>query len=81
MGVYPNPSDGRIKVNIPYDSYISESMIQIYDIVGNKLISKKLNAGINEVNMSNKISSGVLIYNVNDGKCNVLKTGKLIITK
>ena len=81
VGVYPNPSDGRIKVNIPYDSYISESMIQIYDIVGNKLISKKLNAGINEVNMSNKISSGILIYNVNDGKGNVLKTGKLIITK
>ena len=80
LGIYPNPSNGLIKVNIPRTD-INEYKINIYDLMGKKIISTKLSIGINEVDLSNKISSGVLIYNITNGKGDVFKSGKLLITK
>ena len=81
VGVYPNPSDGRIKINIPYSHNVNDCMIKIYDIVGNSIFSTELHAGMNDIDLTKKIGSGMLIYSIYDGKGKSIKTGKLIIMK
>ncbi len=79
--VYPNPNNGIIKINIPEDQYEKDSNVQLYDIIGNRILTKKLNSGVNEINVTNSISSGIIIYTITNTDGNVIKTGKLVITK
>ena len=79
--VYPNPNNGIIKINIPEDQYEKDSNVQLYDIICNRILTKKLNSGVNEINVTNSISSGIIIYTITNTDGNVIKTGKLVITK
>ncbi|MBK9025112.1 MAG: T9SS type A sorting domain-containing protein [Saprospiraceae bacterium] len=81
VGVYPNPSNGLLKVNIPYGQNMDDCMIKIYDIVGNVILNKKLFEGVNDIDLGKDVTSGVLIYNVSSDSGKSLKSGKLIITK
>ncbi len=81
VGVYPNPSNGLLNVNIPYGQNMDDCMIKIYDIVGNLILNKKLFEGVNNLDLGTNVSSGVLIYNVSTNSGKSLKSGKLIITK
>ena len=78
--VYPNPSNGVFIINIPQFE-VNDHVIEIYDIIGNKIIRRRLHIGINDLDVNNKISNGVLIYNITNGKGESYKSGKLIITK
>ena len=81
VGVYPNPSNGLLKVNIPYGQNMDDCMIKIYDIVGNVILNKKLFEGVNDIDLGKDVTSGVLIYNVSSDSGKSLKSGKLIIKK
>jgi len=81
VGVYPNPSNGLLKVNLPSEVTTEACSIVFYDIIGNKLLNKTLSPGINQIDLNSKVSSGVLIYTIITEKGTLIKSGKLIITK
>jgi len=56
--VYPNPSTGIININISQDANAF-----VTDVLGNKIFSGKVQAGVNEINLST-LSSGVYFISI-----------------
>ena len=79
--VYPNPSNGLLKVNLPSEVTTEACSIVFYDIIGKELLNKSLSQGLNQIDLDSKVSSGVLIYTIITEKGTLIKSGKLIITK
>lgn len=81
VSVYPNPNNGQFKVNLPADATTEVCSITFYNIVGNRILNKLLSPGINQVELNTKGINGVLIYRIVTEKGDLIKLGKLIITK
>lgn len=61
--VFPNPSSGIL--NIEYNA-ISYAMMSIYTITGQKMLSKELNNGLNQIDLNN-LNSGLYLLKLKDG--------------
>lgn len=73
--VYPNPSTGMLVVN----SNCKNCTFEVYDIIGKKVLSQKLNENETKVDL-NTLNSGTYLYKiVQDGA--TLKADKLILNK
>jgi hypothetical protein len=68
--VYPNPNTGQFKVELAGIQNVV-STIEIYNMLGEKVVNKKLLENTDMINMSNQ-SDGVYFYRV------ILETGELI---
>ncbi len=74
VAIYPNPANNRITVDI--ESVESNGSIEIFNIIGVKLINEKLISGQTSVDL-NRIPSGVYFYQIKSGN-EVLKNGKFV---
>jgi murein DD-endopeptidase MepM/ murein hydrolase activator NlpD len=78
--IYPNPSNGKINVNVnPWmfsDSHLKNSIIEFYNILGKNIGQFSLSDVQNKILL--EVNSGVYFYRVKDDK-NLLTTGKIII--
>ncbi len=59
--IYPNPAKSTITIDL---LSIDNSNIEVFDINGRKVLSQKLNANSNNINIDN-LSSGVYLFKVN----------------
>jgi hypothetical protein len=75
VAVYPNPAADFVNVVMENDH--NNVDFTLYNILGEALVTAKLNAGTNEVGL-NKLPNGVYFYSIlKDG--NILETKKLIV--
>ncbi|HQQ94726.1 MAG TPA: T9SS type A sorting domain-containing protein [Bacteroidia bacterium] len=74
--VSPNPSEGKITVNLDY-AFIGT--ITIWDILGRAILTKRIDS-INEyeINLEN-VNNGVFVLQLNDEKGNLIAKEKLIV--
>ncbi|MFT5820602.1 MAG: hypothetical protein ACI8ZM_001847 [Crocinitomix sp.] len=75
VSVYPNPASSF--VNVVMDNEHNNVDFTLYNILGEAVVTAKLNAGKNEVAL-NKLPNGVYFYSIlKEG--NILETKKLIV--
>ncbi|MBK7666725.1 MAG: T9SS type A sorting domain-containing protein [Sphingobacteriaceae bacterium] len=73
--VYPNPTNGSLVVN----SGCKNCIFEVYDIIGKKVLSQKLNENETKVEL-NSLNNGTYLYKiVQDGV--ILKADKLLLNK
>lgn len=72
--VYPNPAKEEISFAIP--SGIITCYIEIYDILGVKIISQKIHNGVNSLDI-NSLPCGAYYYKIKSSN-DVLKSGKFV---
>ena len=65
--VFPNPTNSTIQFNME-----KESVIYLYDISGNLMLSSLVKVGLNEIDMSN-YSNGVYLLQVNKENIKIIK--------
>ena len=73
--VYPNPSNGTLMVN----SNCKDCIFEVYDVVGKKVMSQKLNENETKVDL-NSLNSGTYLYRIMQSGV-LLKADKLILNK
>ena len=73
VNIYPNPSDGIY--NIYISNIIEDSYIEIFDVLGNKMLTKRNLYENSKIDLSN-FSNGLFYYTVHSG--NEKLNGKLI---
>jgi len=73
--IYPNPSDGNIKVVLRNNQNVSS--ITIYNVLGKVVFQKNISNFSSFINLSNE-PSGIYFYQAYE-KNNIIKKGKLII--
>jgi hypothetical protein len=67
IGIYPNPTNGEILVNIPQNEAVSSHTVSLYDINGRVLSSKEVSH--NEVRMDlSSYANGVYFIKINSGE-------------
>jgi hypothetical protein len=77
FAITPNPSNGEF---ILKGNFTTESTIEIYDMLGEKLSSEEIPKGNQSLNLRYDFSTGIYLYKIiSSGQ--ELKTGKLIIAK
>ena len=73
--VYPNPTNGGIIVN----SGCKNCIFEVYDVIGKKVLSQKLNENETKVDL-NSLNNGTYLYKImQDGA--ILKADKLLLNK
>jgi hypothetical protein len=76
--IYPNPNNGKFTIAL---SAIKEnSLIEIYNMLGEKIYTAKLNATNTQIDLNNN-ASGIYLYRVLTETGDLLSEGKLIIQK
>ena len=78
FNLYPNPAANNLTLSY-YSQRSINTLFEIYDVIGNKVISSKLNSSQTVVDITN-LTSGVYFYKVMADGVNI-KTDKLIIMK
>ncbi|MBE2279140.1 MAG: T9SS type A sorting domain-containing protein [Ignavibacteriaceae bacterium] len=88
LSVYPNPFNDKISlaINFPPSNTL---FMEIYDILGNKIMDKEFNNGISEYNILEvdilnevpSLSNGVYILKMIDKETNFVKTKKIVFVK
>jgi len=86
FSLYPNPNNGKFNIICHPDSYRDEQsekslpIIEIYNVLGQKVLSKTIHSaqGENTVNMS-KSPSGAYFYRLSDEWGDLLGMGKFVI--
>ena len=76
LKVYPNPNKGIFTMEVNTNG--EKGQIEVYNILGEKVYTKTVNSGINQLNMNNE-AEGVYIYKVTTEGGVLIGTGKLII--
>jgi hypothetical protein len=74
--VFPNPNNG--KFSIESDMINEKSIIEIYNVLGEKVYKVNLNADITEINLSTQ-PKGIYLYRVIEQNGNLIGEGKVII--
>lgn len=77
--VFPNPADEKVSINITNDALNDDykMRVEIYSLMGQKLISQEVTFGNNEINTS-RLSNGTYVYSISFHDV-ALKTGQLIV--
>ena len=73
INVYPNPNNGNYIVNTT-----EKGLIEVYNILGEKVFNTQLNAGYNQVNMANQ-SKGVYVYRILSQNGGFMSSGKILV--
>lgn len=73
ISVYPNPSNGNLLVN----SNVKDCIFEIYDVIGKKIMSQKLNETETKVDVSS-LNNGTYLYKIMQNN-NLIKADKLIL--
>lgn len=76
--LYPNPNNGRFSIRI--ESYNIGSVLEIYSMQGEKIISSKINSSIEPVDMEQE-PAGIYLYRIVSETGNLVNTGKFILQK
>ncbi|RXR20587.1 T9SS type A sorting domain-containing protein [Flavobacterium amnicola] len=71
INVYPNPSTGIFNINID-----TNATIEIYDLIGKQITSKKIEVGISQIDMGN-YNAGIYLLKVTNEN-NQSKTMKIV---
>lgn len=75
IAVFPNPSNGNLVVN----SNVKECIFEVYDLMGKKVLSQKLNEGESKVDLTS-LNNGTYLFKVSqNGK--TVKTDKVVLSK
>jgi hypothetical protein len=74
--VWPNPAQNELNINILSEGLKPE--YEIYNLVGNKVMSGNLKTGVQQVNL-NSISNGIYFIKINSGK--EVKSFKIVVMK
>lgn len=79
VDLYPNPTIGTFTLTLP-DQLTGSASMELYDLMGKQVWNSDLQAGGNQLELDNKLSSGVYIYHIKlDGRA--VRSEKLILTK
>jgi hypothetical protein len=62
LKVYPNPSSGRIKLEVPLDDHHKQLLATIYNLQGQAVFSQSLNPGDKELNVN--LTDGIYLLNI-----------------
>ena len=76
LSVFPNPAAELINIEISNALQLNASF-QLYNIVGEVVVSKKVTEGLNKVAISN-LPNGVYFYSILSNQ-NILETKKIVI--
>ncbi len=74
--VYPNPSRGIFTVSLQNNS--DEAQIEMYNLIGQSILSAKLNATKTELNLNGK-PAGIYLYKITSKSGVYISSGKVII--
>lgn len=74
FNIYPNPAEDFVNVVL---EDVNEMNMELYDIMGKKVYSKRIGEGVSYLSLEN-FSSGVYIYTLGN-KRGILRSGKLIV--
>jgi len=77
--VYPNPTKDEITIDLGYDFLLGNAEINIYGLLGNRLITSKINEPISKISVQD-LSQGVYTYNIIVNN-NCIAKDKLVIIK
>jgi len=75
--VYPNPAKNQFNVSHNFSEQNGNVMINIFDVTGQKIMSKQLNNTETTIN-TRELKTGIYIYNISQNNV-IVKTNKLII--
>jgi hypothetical protein len=78
ISIYPNPNNG--KFNIQWSAVSSQSVITIYNILGEEVKSTELTGNTNQVDLSAQ-PDGIYFYKVLSGNGKLTGQGKIAIQK
>ncbi len=78
--LYPNPSDGKFMLESNNEDKAGKTMVEIYDMLGQKIYTQVLNETENPINLSDN-TSGIYLYRVFTITGDIVSQGKFIIQK
>ncbi|MBL7895859.1 MAG: T9SS type A sorting domain-containing protein [Bacteroidia bacterium] len=73
--VYPNPSNGNLTVTVS----LKDCIFEVYDVIGKKVMSQKLNENETKVDVSS-LNNGTYLYKITQNNV-VIKADKLVLSK
>lgn len=73
--VYPNPSNGHLTITVS----LKDCIFEVYDVIGKKVMSQKLNENETKVDISS-LNNGTYLYKITQHN-NVIKADKLVLNK
>ncbi len=78
LKVYPNPSTGKFAVQ--WNEITGNSVLKIYNVLGEEVKSMELTGNANEVDLSSS-PNGVYFYKVLSSNSELIGRGKIVIQK
>lgn len=73
--VYPNPSNGHLTITVS----LKDCIFEVYDVIGKKVMSQKLNDNETKVDVSS-LNNGTYLYKITQHNI-VIKADKLVLNK
>ncbi len=77
ISLYPNPANDKIEI---YFTYAIDGMLNVYDVLGNRVIKESLKGSLNCYINVNNLENGMYIIKVNDEYGKMINSEKLIIS-
>ncbi len=78
VSLYPNPNNGEFTIQLSGVRY--KSFVEIYNMLGEKTYTGKLNLANTQIDLSN-ITSGIYLYRVLTESSDLISDGKFVIQK
>ncbi len=78
--IYPNPSGGMFILQIDDNEITGTRIVEIYNVMGQKVYTGTINSTVTEMNLSNQ-PNGVYFYRVLTQEGSLVGEGKIVIAK
>jgi hypothetical protein len=78
VSLYPNPNNGKFNLEITNYEAGTVSMLEVYNMLGEKIYAANVNAVNTQIDLSNK-ASGVYMYRLINETGTQISTGKFIV--
>lgn len=78
--VYPNPSSGVFTIRANGQQPITNSYIEVYNVLGQQVYQSNINSGNTEVNLSRQ-PPGIYLYRVVTQTSNLVGEGKIVLQR
>ncbi len=76
--IYPNPNNGNFQLKMANGLQIANSQIEIYNMLGEKVYTKNVNAANTQVELANK-PNGIYMYRILSETGTLISEGKFVI--
>ncbi|HXB10923.1 MAG TPA: T9SS type A sorting domain-containing protein [Bacteroidia bacterium] len=78
--LYPNPNSGQFTLEVKSEELRTKNIVEVYNMLGEKIYTTKLNATTTELDLSNN-ASGIYLYRVLTETGTLVSDGKFVIQK